>query len=197
MLKHVLFPVGDATKTEIRETAQRAGLRVFDKPDSQEICFVPDNDYAGFLKRHRGEFDTAGEVVDTAGTVLGEHDGYERFTVGQRRGLGIAFGEPRYVVAIEPESHRVVVGERQELARDWLEADRLNWLVDGAGDTTAQPLRCQAQIRYRHEAAAAAVEMTGDDRVRVTFDEPQFGVAPGQAVVFYDGDRVLGGGWIC
>ena len=197
LLKHVLFPVGDATKTEIRETAQRAGLRVFDKPDSQEICFVPDNDYAGFLKRHRGEFDTAGEVVDTAGTVLGEHDGYERFTVGQRRGLGIAFGEPRYVVAIEPESHRVVVGERQELARDWLEADRLNWLVDGAGDTTTQPLRCQAQIRYRHEAAAAAVEMTGDDRVRVTFDEPQFGVAPGQAVVFYDEDRVLGGGWIC
>jgi len=199
LLRHVIFPVGNATKSEIRDTAEQAGLRVFDKPDSQEICFVPDNDYAGFLKRYRGELDTAGEVVDTSGAVVGEHAGYERFTVGQRRGLGIAFGEPRYVVAIEPESHRVVVGQRQDLARDSLEADRLNWLVDGLGTTDGAPLRCTAQIRYRHKAAAASVEVTETDRVRVTFDEPQFGVAPGQAVVFYDpgeNNRVLGGGWI-
>ena len=196
LLAHVLFPVGDASKSEIRETAERAGLRVFDKPDSQEICFVPDNDYAGFLRRHRGELDTAGEVVDTAGTVVGQHQGYERFTVGQRRGLGIAFGEPRYVVAIEPESHRVVVGEREDLARASLEADRLNWLVDGHDSPDDTPLRCTAQIRYRHQAAPATVETIGADRARVTFDEPQYGVAPGQAVVFYDDDRVLGGGWI-
>jgi tRNA-specific 2-thiouridylase len=199
LLPHVLFPVGHAAKAEIRETAERAGLRVFDKPDSQEICFVPDNDYVGFLRRHRGELDTAGEVVDTAGTVVGEHDGYERFTIGQRRGLGIAFGEPRYVVAIEPESHRVVVGEHQDLARMSLEADRLNWLVEGIDPGEAQTLRCATQIRYRHEAADATVERIGEDRVRVSFDEPQFGVAPGQAVVFYDlpdNNRVLGGGWI-
>ena len=196
LLDHVLFPVGDASKSEIRETAERAGLRVFDKPDSQEICFVPDNDYAGFLRRHRGELDTAGEVVDTAGTVVGQHQGYERFTVGQRRGLGIAFGEPRYVVAIEPESHRVVVGEREDLARTSLEADRLNWLVNGHDSPDDTPLRCAAQIRYRHQAAPATVETIGADRARVTFDEPQYGVAPGQAVVFYDDDRVLGGGWI-
>ena len=199
LLKHVLFPVGHAAKSEIRDTAQQAGLQVFDKPDSQEICFVPDNDYAGFLRRHRGELDTAGQVVDTAGTVVGEHDGYERFTIGQRRGLGIAFGEPRYVVAIEPESHRVVVGEHQDLARMSLEADRLNWLVEGIDPGEAQTLRCATQIRYRHEAADATVERIGEDRVRVSFDEPQFGVAPGQAVVFYDlpdNNRVLGGGWI-
>ena len=173
-------------------------MRVFDKPDSQEICFVPDNDYAGFLRRHRGDLDTAGALVDTAGTVVGTHDGYERFTIGQRRGLGIAFGEPRYVVAIEPDTHQVVIGTHDDLARDWLEADRLNWLVEelveGPGGET---LRCTAQIRYRHEAAEAEVRQLDDGRVRVTFDEPQFGVAPGQAVVFYDGDRVLGGGWIC
>ncbi len=200
LLSRVIFPVGNATKTEIRETAEEARLRVFDKPDSQEICFVPDNDYAGFLRRHRGDLETAGEVVDTGGAVVGSHEGYERFTIGQRRGLGIAFGEPRYVVAIEPDSHRVVVGSHDDLARTELEADRLNWLVDGLAESLAAhegaQLECQAQIRYRHQAAAATVEITGEDRVRVRFSESQFGVAPGQAVVFYDGDRVLGGGWI-
>ena len=193
LLSRVLFPVGDFEKPAIREKAEQAGLRVFDKPDSQEICFIPDNDYAGFIERYRGKHDTAGEIVDPTGNVLGQHEGYEKYTIGQRKGLGLAFGEPRYVVAIEPETRRVVIGTREDLGRVTLEADRANWLVDGVPDR----FRCDAKIRYRHTAAPAEVELLGDDRIRVTFDEPQYGVAPGQAVVLYEGDRVLGGGWIC
>jgi tRNA-specific 2-thiouridylase len=150
LLDRILFPLGDFTKLQIRELARCAGLRVADKPDSQEICFIPDNDYAGFLSRHSGEHDTAGELVDTAGRVLGRHDGYERFTIGQRKGLGMAFGAPRYVVAIEADSRRVVIGEKEDLARSELEADRLNWLVD---DLPPQ-FHCRAQIRYQHTAAS-------------------------------------------
>jgi tRNA-specific 2-thiouridylase len=193
LLEHVLFPVGGHDKHEIRAIARKAGLRVADKPDSQEICFVPDQDYAGFIRRYRGERDTAGELVDTAGNVVGRHDGYEHFTIGQRRGLGVAFGEPRYVVAVHAENRQVVIGTREALARSELEADRLNWLIDDV----PRHFECTAKIRYLHEATKAQVERVGDNRVRVRFSEPQFGVAPGQAVVFYDGDRVLGGGWIC
>jgi tRNA-specific 2-thiouridylase len=193
LLEHVLFPVGAYDKHEIREIARRAGLRVADKPDSQEICFVPDQDYAGFIRRYRGDLDTAGELVDTAGNVVGRHDGYEHFTIGQRRGLGVAFGTPRYVVGVRAETRQVVIGTREELARSSLEADRLNWLVD---DVPRQ-FECAAKIRYLHAAQRAEVECVGDSRVRVKFSDPQYGVAPGQAVVFYDGDRVLGGGWIC
>lgn len=192
LLDRVIFPVGDYEKTVIREKSLQAGLRVFDKPDSQEICFIPDNDYAGFLERYRGRHDTAGEIVDTAGNVVGLHEGYERFTIGQRRGIGVAFGEPRYVVEIAADRRQVVVGTREELGRGTLSADRLNWLV---ADVPEQ-FRCLAQIRYRHKAAPAEVSITDDDRVEVVFDEPQFAIAPGQAVVFYEGDRVLGGGWI-
>lgn len=192
LLQQVIFPVGDRTKVEIRELAKQAGLRVHDKPDSQEICFVPDNDYAGFIRRYRGEIDTAGEFVDGAGRVVGHHQGYEHFTIGQRKGLGIAFGTPRYVVRVEPETRRVVLGEHADLARHTLEADRLNWLID---DVPTQ-FACAAKIRYLHAPAPCHVDVLGDDRVRVQFDEPQFGVAPGQAVVFYSGPRVLGGGWI-
>ncbi|MGE5190960.1 MAG: tRNA 2-thiouridine(34) synthase MnmA [Deltaproteobacteria bacterium] len=193
LLEHVLFPVGGYDKREIREIARKAGLRVADKPDSQEICFVPDQDYAGFIRRYRGEHETAGELVDTAGNVVGRHDGYEHFTIGQRRGLGVAFGAPRYVVAVRAEARQVVIGTRQDLARTELEADRLNWLID---DVPRQ-FACSAKIRYLHQATSAGVELLSNDRLRVRFSEPQFGVAPGQAVVFYDGDRVLGGGWIC
>lgn len=193
LLEHVLFPVGAYDKHEIRDKARQAGLRVADKPDSQEICFVPDQDYAGFIRRYRGEFDTAGELVDTAGNVVGRHEGYEHFTIGQRRGLGVAFGEPRYVVAVRAKSREVVIGTRDDLARNELEADRLNWLID----EVPRRFNCQAKIRYRHAAEEAAVELVDDNRVRVQFTNPQFGVAPGQAVVFYEGQRVLGGGWIC
>lgn len=191
LLDRIVFPVGNYTKPEIRELAAEAGLRVATKPDSQEICFVPDNDYAGFLARHRGVADTAGEFVDSAGNVLGRHPGYERFTIGQRRGLGVTFGEPRFVIRIEADTRRVVLGTKDELACDGLEADRANWHDDGLPST----FRCRAQIRYQHAAAWATVETHGET-FAVRFDEPQYGVAPGQAVVLYDGDRLLGGGWI-
>jgi tRNA-specific 2-thiouridylase len=191
LLANVLFPVGGLTKPEIRALAGDAGLRVATKPDSQEICFIPDNDYAGFLNRYRGASDTAGELVDTAGHVLGEHGGYEKFTIGQRRGLGIAVGAPRFVVRIEPATKRVVIGTHEELGRRELETDRANWLAD-----VPEQFCCTAQIRYQHRPAAAEVTVVDRDRFRVKFDEPQFGVAPGQACVLYDGERVLGGGWI-
>jgi tRNA-specific 2-thiouridylase len=191
LLDRILFPVGSFDKPAIRELAREAGLRVADKPDSQEICFIPDNDYAGFIRKYRGLEDLSGELVDTAGTVLGRHDGCHHFTIGQRRGLGVAFGTPRFVVSIEPATRRVVLGTHDDLARRELEADRPNWLVP---EIPAQ-FRCRAQIRYRHEAADAEVRVEAD-RIHVQFAEPQFGVTPGQALVLYDGDRVLGGGWI-
>ena len=193
LLDRVIFPVGDFKKPLIRDKALQAGLRVFDKPDSQEICFIPDNDYAGFIERFRGVQETAGDFVDTSGNVLGQHPGYEKFTIGQRRGIGIAFGEPRYVVGLKPDSRQVVIGTKDELGRATLTADRTNWLVENVPGK----FRCLAQIRYRHTAAPCEVTVTDEDRFHVEFDEPQSAVAPGQAVVLYEGDRVLGGGWIC
>lgn len=192
ILDRILFPVGTYTKPQIRELAAEAGLRVATKPDSQEICFIPDNDYVGFLERHRGKPETSGDFVDPAGRILGQHSGYEQFTIGQRRGLGITFGEPRFVIRIDPADRRVVLGTHQDLARSTLEADGFAWLVD---DLPSQ-FECLAQIRYQHTAAAASVEIVSREHVRVRFAESQFGVAPGQALVLYDGDRVLGGGWI-
>jgi tRNA-uridine 2-sulfurtransferase len=192
LLAHVMFPVGSSTKEEIRAVAHQVGLRVAAKPDSQEICFVPDHDYAGFIRRRKGPIDTAGELVDTAGRVLGNHSGYEQFTIGQRRGLGMAFGEPRYVVSVDAVTNRVVLGGREDLACHELLADRLNWLIDDVPET----FECRAKIRYLHSAAPCRVERLGQDRVRVRFERPQSAVAPGQAVVFYWGPRVVGGGWI-
>ncbi len=192
LLSRIRFPVGDREKSEIRDLSREAGLRTADKPDSQEICFIPDNDYAGFLDRYRGTPDTAGDLVDTAGNIVGRHDGYERFTIGQRKGFGVAFGSPRYVVEIRPETRQVVIGAYEELGRDELEADRLNWLIAAPRDE----FRCRAQIRYRHTPADCEVRVLSEDRIRVHFDAPEYGVAPGQAVVLYEGDRVLGGGWI-
>ena len=192
LLGKILFPVGETHKTEIREMARKVGIQTAEKKDSQEICFIPDQDYAGFINRYRGQQETAGELVDTAGQVVGHHEGYENFTIGQRKGLGVAFGTPRYVVAIEPETRRVVIGEKEDLGRMSLEADRLNWLVPEIPDR----FRALAKIRYRNEPAAAEVRLLDEDRMIVEFDEPQYGVAPGQAVVLYDNNRVLGGGWI-
>ena len=190
LLPRVQFPCGDSQKPEIRNLAAEAGLRVAGKADSQEICFVPNNDYAGFVARHRAMPATAGSIVDTSGTTIGQHDGYERYTIGQRRGLGVALGEPRFVVAINAATREVVIGTRDELGRSQLVATETNWLAD-----VADEFRALGQIRYRHQPAACTVTRT-DDRVTVVFDEPQEGVAPGQAVVLYEGDRVLGGGWI-
>lgn len=192
ILQHVLFPVGSSTKIEIRELARDSGIRVADKPDSQEICFIPDNDYAGFIDRYGEKPDTSGELVDTTGNVVGEHDGFEKFTIGQRRGLGVTFGSPRFVTHIDASTRRVVIGEKSDLERSELDANRLNWLVD----EPSEPFRCTAKIRYRHPGAAARVTLTDTDQVHVEFDRPQTSVAPGQAVVFYRGDQVLGGGWI-
>jgi tRNA-specific 2-thiouridylase len=192
LLDRILFPVGDYQKEQLRELARHAGIRTADKPDSQEICFIPDNDYGRFLRDFRGPVDTAGDLVDTAGNVLGQHSGFQHFTIGQRRGLGVAFGEPRFVVKIESETRRVVLGTREELGRTTLQADRINWLADDL----RFPLRATAQIRYQHRPGACEVRLLGEDRMEVEFDEPQFGVAPGQGVAIYDGERLLGGGWI-
>ncbi|MCA9080439.1 MAG: tRNA 2-thiouridine(34) synthase MnmA [Planctomycetaceae bacterium] len=192
LLEHILFPVGGYTKEEIRELAREAGLRTAEKPDSQEICFIPDNDYSAFIDRFRGPQDTAGELVDTAGNVVGQHAGYQNFTIGQRRGLGVTFGEPRFVVRIEPESRRVVIGTKDELGRDELFASDANWLIPHP----PSEFRATAQIRYQHTPAPCTVRQLPEQQLAVRFDEPQFGVAPGQAVVVYDGDRVVCGGWI-
>jgi tRNA-uridine 2-sulfurtransferase len=193
VLSHLLFPIGDRCKEEVRGIARRAGLPVADKPDSVEICFVPDGDHAGLIRRRRPELATAGRVVGSTGEVLGEHDGYERFTIGQRKGLGIATDRKRYVLDIVPETRTVVLGDKEDLLADGLRASAVNWLID---EPPTAPLACTAKIRYRHAGARARVTALADGGARVEFAEQQSAVTPGQAVVFYDGERVLGGGWI-
>lgn len=192
VLERVELPVGSFHKDAIRARAQQLGLTVAEKRDSQEICFIPDGDYARFVRQRRGGLDTAGEIVTTDGQVLGRHEGIEHYTVGQRKGLGVAVGERRYVVRVEADSRRVVVGTHHELGRRTLTARNSNWLID----PPQAPLPCLAQIRYGTQATAAQVRATGPDRLELTFDEPRSGVAPGQAVVCYQEDQVLGGGWI-
>ena len=191
-LSRMLLPVGDYRKEQIRTMAEGLGLRVADKRDSQEICFVTDGKHDEFVRARREQVDTSGEIVTTDGTVVGAHPGIERFTIGQRKGLGVALGEPRFVVRIEPDTRRVVIGKKHELARGELTAGKTNWLID----PPAEPIHCRAQIRYNSRAVPATVEVPSPQTMHVIFDEPQHGVAPGQAVVCYDADRVLGGGWI-
>ena len=192
LLPHVLLPVGGHTKAAIREMARQHGLPVHDKPDSQEICFIPSNDYLEFVRTRRPDVDTSGDLVDEEGAVLARHSGIEGFTVGQRRGLGVAFGAPRYVVQIEPITNRVTVGPRAALERLGLEAVRFNW----HGPKPERPVRCLAQIRARHDAVSATVEPGQDERALIRFDEPVTAITPGQVVTVYEGDLVLGGGWI-
>jgi tRNA-uridine 2-sulfurtransferase len=189
LLPHVLFPVGGRPKAEIRAIAREQGLAVHDKAESQEICFVPDDDYLGFVRDRRPERTTAGPLVDEDGTVLRRHEG---FTIGQRRGLGIAVGSPRYVVDIQPLTLTVRVGRRESLERTGLEANRFNW----QGPEPGGPVPCLAQIRAQHAAVPATVEPLPDHRARVVFQAAQTAVAPGQAVTVYQEDLVLGGGWI-
>jgi tRNA-specific 2-thiouridylase len=192
VLPHLLFPVGGYSKERIREIARDEGLPVFAKPDSQEICFVPDGDYAGLVRRRRPGLATAGPIVDTAGRVLAEHRGIENFTVGQRKGLGYAAGTRRYVLRILPAENTVVVGDREECCAPGLVASQVNWLID----PPAGPLACRVKIRYRSPSVPATVVALAGQRARVEFAEPQLAVTPGQAAVFYEGTRVLGGGWI-
>lgn len=192
VLPRLLFPIGGLVKSDVRTLARESGLGVAEKPDSVEICFVPDGDHAGLIRRRRPELQTAGAIRNVDGEVLGIHDGYERFTVGQRRGLGIATGSPRFVLEIVPESRDVVVGDAEQLLAPGLIASRVNWLIE----PPTGELFCTAKIRYRHAGVMARVTWNDDQTARVEFTEPQSAVTPGQAVVFYDGDRVLGGGWI-
>jgi tRNA-specific 2-thiouridylase len=192
LLDRMLLPVGEFDKPTIRRIAAGLGLNVAAKKDSQEICFVTSGRYDEFVKRRLGASASGGgEFVLTSGDVVGRHGGVEGFTIGQRKGLGIALGEPKFVVRIEPDTKRVVLGDHQELARKELTATDCNWLAELAD----LPDRAQVQIRYNTAPAPAEID-AADGRLRVRFDEPQFGVAPGQAVVCYDGNRVIGGGWI-
>jgi tRNA-specific 2-thiouridylase len=191
-LARALFPVGGMPKEEVRRLALARGMRVADKPDSQEICFVPDGEYAAVVDR-RLPADRSGLVVDGDGRVLGRHDGVHHFTVGQRKGLGIAAAEPLYVVRLDTGRRLVEVGPRAALERRGLTASRVNWI---AGAPPPGDIRAEVQIRSRHAAAAAAVTPLGADRLLVRFDTPQSAVTPGQAAVVFQGDEVLGGGWI-
>jgi tRNA-uridine 2-sulfurtransferase len=202
-LSRTLFPLGSLTKPEVRHLARSRGLALAEKPDSQEICFIPGGDYKQFITAYleeQGEQvpQSAGELVASSGEVIGRHEGIANFTVGQRKGLGVSSPTPLYVLAIHPDSHRVTVGADAELASRTLVARRLNWISIPA---LTAPLRVQAKIRHRHEPAWAILEpapltATGEAEVIATFDEPQRAVTPGQSAVFYDNDEVVGGGWI-
>jgi len=197
-LSRTLFPLGGMTKPEVRDLARKHGLALAEKPDSQEICFVPGGDYKNFLDAYLAEQgeslpDTAGELVTTDGRVIGEHSGIHNFTVGQRKGLGIATGFPLYVLQIKGDARQVVVGEQEHLYSRTLLARRINLISVEDFD---EPMRVAVKIRHRHEPAMAMIEKTGCDQARVTFHEPQRAITPGQAAVFYDGDVVVGGGWI-
>jgi len=197
-LARTLFPLGEMNKPAVRDLARGMHLAVAAKSDSQEICFVPNGDYAAFMSAYLKDTGveparTRGSIVTSDGRTLGEHEGVHRFTVGQRRGLGIATGEPLYVIATEPDTQRVIVGANDELLRARFFAREVNWISIAPPDA---PVRAQVKIRNKHDAAAATLHPHSPDRVEVAFDEPQRAVTPGQGAVFYDADLVLGGGWI-
>jgi tRNA-specific 2-thiouridylase len=197
-LARTLFPLGGMLKSEVRELAAELGLPVARKNDSQEICFVPNGDYAAFIEAYFREqgispAEAEGEIVDPEGNVLGQHSGTHHFTVGQRRGLKIAAGEPLYVLETDPLTKRVIAGRNSELMRSSLAAREVNWL---SICPPVEPRRAQVKIRNKHIAAPATLVPSGESRVEVRFDAPQRAITPGQAAVFYDGDLVLGGGWI-
>ena len=197
-LSRTLFPLGGMTKPQVRELARKHGLALAEKPDSQEICFVPGGDYKKFLDAYLAEQgeqlpDTSGELVTTEGRVLGEHSGIHNFTVGQRKGLGVATGSPLYVIQIKGERREVVVGEQENLYSKTLVTRRTNLI---SVEKLCGPMRVTVKIRHRHEPAAALIEQAGADEMLVTFEQAQRAITPGQAAVFYDGDVVVGGGWI-
>jgi tRNA-specific 2-thiouridylase len=187
-----MFPLGGMRKTEVRELAQRFGLRTAEKNDSQEICFIPDDNYVRLLEEMRGSGLMSGNIVTQQGQILGRHQGTYRYTIGQRRGLGIAWSEPLYVLGIDAERREVVVGTQEQLGRPGLKAAAVNWIVP----PQEKELQVECKIRYRHAPVQCSVTCLEGDRVEVLFAEPQNGVTPGQAVVFYRGEELLGGGWI-
>jgi tRNA-specific 2-thiouridylase len=194
-LQHTLLPVGDFQKHEVRKMAEELKLPVFNKPDSQEICFVPNNDYAGLVRRRTPDAFRTGDFVTVGGQPVGTHEGHQHFTIGQRKGLGIAMGYPIYVVDIDPATNRVVVGDKESLNKIALVAHQIN-VLDPRLSLGASPLPCAAKIRYNHDPQPATVVRTAQDELTVRFDQPQSAITPGQAVVLFEGDMVLGGGWI-
>ena len=191
-LQHMLLPVGGFTKDVIRGMAEDFDLPVFNKPDSQEICFVPDKDYARLVKRRSPDEFKPGKIVNAQGDELGEHDGHQHFTVGQRRGLGISNDVPLYVLNRNPETNTITVGSRDELASTGCNANQTNWLIDPPQEW----MDCLVKVRYNSQPTPGRVRVTGDDALEVEFDQPLDAVTPGQAVVCYLDDQVIGGGWI-
>jgi tRNA-specific 2-thiouridylase len=198
-LSRALFPLGELSKTEVRDIAREHSLAVAEKSESQEICFVPDGDYAGFIDRYlEAEGDSErlpgeGEIVDSGGELLGRHGGIHRYTIGQRRGIGIAGEQPLYVIGIDAPKNRIVVGQQDQLLSSEFIAAGVNWI---AFDQPKDAVRAEVRVRYRHTPAPATIRPLNDNRVKVVFDEPQRAITPGQATVFYNGDEVLGGAWI-
>ena len=193
-LSHTLMPVGEYTKDEIREMAAEIGLVVANKPDSQEICFIPDHDYAKFIEENTDCRLEEGNFVDKYGNVLGRHKGITHYTVGQRKGLNLSMGHPVFVTAIRPETNEVVIGENEDVFSNIVRCNKLNWMaIEGMA---GGEMRVTAKIRYSHKGAPCVIRETGEDTVECVFDEPQRAATPGQAVVFYDGDYVVGGGTI-
>ena len=205
-MQRALTPLGRMSKSEIRAIARKIGLRVADKPDSQEICFVPGQDYKAFLRSHLGENQFhPGEIYDLDGNFIATHGGIEMFTIGQRKGLPGGSAQPRYVVDLDPETNRVIVGQAEDLLVEEFEIDRVNW-ISGAGNDDAGPRSATAatmahevtvKIRYNHPGTRATLMPMENQRARIRLHDPQKAVTPGQAAVFYDDDLVLGGGWIC
>jgi tRNA-specific 2-thiouridylase len=198
-LSRAFFPLGEMRKKDVRDIARGADLYTANKPESQEICFVPDGKYSEFIDRYLGhegrsdELPAGGEIVNSAGEALGTHSGIHRYTIGQRRGLGISNEKPLYVVQIERAKNRIIVGEADELESTEFTAKGVNWV---AFETPRQPVRAAVKVRYRHEPAPATIYALEGARASIIFDEPQRAITPGQATIFYDGDEVIGGGWI-
>ncbi len=199
-LSRALFPLGEMSKPEARDAARQHNLTgVAEKKESQEICFVPDGNYAGFIDRYldaenaTDRLPGAGEIVDTTGRVIGRHEGIHRYTIGQRRGIGIADERPLYVISIDAAKNRVTAGSSEDLLSSEFTVARVNWI---ALDDPKEPVRAEVRVRYRHTAAAATITSLPNQRARIVFDEPQRAITPGQASVFYRGDEVIGGGWI-
>ena len=192
-LAHILLPLGGLTKAEVRRIAEEQGFVNAHKSDSQDICFVPDGDYARVIQAHTGETPEPGDFVDLQGNVIGQHQGLIHYTVGQRRGLGIALGKPAYVCGLDVPHNRVIIGTNDDLFTDTCTVDAVNWI---SGKPPQEPVRCQAKIRYRHPAQPATVRFTDEHTAVLKFDAPQRAITAGQAAVFYDGEIVLGGGEI-
>jgi tRNA-specific 2-thiouridylase len=201
-LSRALFPLGEMSKPEVRSVAREHALAVAEKSESQEICFVPDGNYAAFIDRYLDAEDAAerlpgaGEIVDQSGAVVGQHAGIHRYTVGQRRGIGIAGPQPLYVISLDATKNQVVVGHQEDLLGHEFTAAGVNWVAFEKPGEFDGPVRAHVRVRYRHPPAAATITPIADNRVRVKFDEPQRAITPGQATVFYRGDEVVGGGWI-